>query len=129
MIEVIPVHDVPTMHVPDGAADVIEYLSRLFFGDDFILDDVLEKLLPLTELSSNVYAFLLFEVLIHLHDVGVVLSYYYGTSILSMANSFRIIFSTRLFFFLSISFIAQILPKHEHERTGEFVPHSVDLGE
>jgi hypothetical protein len=104
------VHDVVFVHVADGADEFIENGAGLGFFDVLALDDELEELLAWAQLRHNVDEVVVFEVLVHFHDVRVVLDVGRGTSSRRMENSFMICFSRRALRFFSICFMARRLP-------------------
>lgn len=104
-------HKVALMHISDCSDDIIEYFLGYGLGKIFVFDDYIKKLFAWAHLCEYVDVVVVFEVLIHLHDVGVVLNVPLRTRDRSMLNSLMIIFSSLMFFRRSIFFIARILSK------------------
>ena len=66
-------HEQVIMHVPDSTEQVEEYFPGLFLGQMFVADDVVEKLFPRAQFGCNIDEVLFLEILVHFHDVGMVL--------------------------------------------------------
>ena len=103
-------HDVVVVHVADGAGQFVEDCSGFGFRYVFAFYDVVKEFLARTEFCCDVDVFFVFVVLVHFHDVGVVLSIAIRTSSRRMVNSLSISFSRRAFWRRSICLSARELP-------------------
>lgn len=101
-------HESVVVHIPDCADQIVEYTSGFIFFEVFVRHDIIEKFFPGAQLRSDVDEMVVLEVLIHFHDVGVVLTRVKNTNCRRMLNSFMISFSSLLLFFRYICLIARI---------------------
>jgi 2-polyprenyl-3-methyl-5-hydroxy-6-metoxy-1,4-benzoquinol methylase len=98
------------VHVSHCTDDIVEYLAGRGLGEVLVLHDDIEQLPSRTHFGQDVDVVIVLEVLVHLHDVGVVLSRGGFTSSRRMLNSLMTIFSSRIFLRRSIFFMARRLP-------------------
>lgn len=103
-------HEVVIVHISDSAGYVVKNSSGFLLRYKFVLDDELKKFFARAQFGGDVDKGSVFEVLIHFHDIGVVLYILLCTSFLKILNSLMISFYSRGLLRHSICFIARMLP-------------------
>ncbi len=62
------------VHVSDCSYDIKEYFACKPFMEIFVINDDIKKFPSWAKLSKNIDIAIVLDVLVHLHDVGMVLS-------------------------------------------------------
>ena len=66
-------HEPIIVHIPNSTHQIVENTPRFVLLKVFVLHNIIEELLPGTQLSRNVDEMVILKIFIHFHDVRMVL--------------------------------------------------------